>query len=156
MHANDANQIAAEYNAGMPNLKPAVLSTNKVIFPELSYLITGICFEVHNEIGRFAKERQYSNLFEELLKERELIYRREQFAGGAGRVDYVIDNKILIELKAKTVVLKNDYYQTQRYLRALNLKLALLVNFRNRFLKPIRVINSAYSPSHISPHETAN
>jgi len=43
-------------------------------------------------------------------------------------------------VKAKPLILKNDYYQTQRYLQALNIKLALLINFRNRYLKPIRVI----------------
>ena len=57
-------------------------------------------------------------------------------------IDFIIDDKIIIELKAKKIILKDDYYQTQRYLHALNKKLALLVNFRNRYLKPIRVINA--------------
>ena len=42
---------------------------NKLIFPELSYLLVGICFDVHNVLGRFAREKQYSNLIELRLKE---------------------------------------------------------------------------------------
>lgn len=48
MHTNDTNE--------------------KLIYPELSYLITGICFEAHNEKGRFARERQYADLLEEASK----------------------------------------------------------------------------------------
>jgi len=46
--------------------------------------------------------------------------------------------------------LKTDYYQTQRYLHALNKNLALLINFRNRYLKPIRVIKIG-TPEQFTP-----
>ena len=41
----------------------------KVLYPEFSYKIVGICFGVHNELGRFQREKQYSNLIETKLKE---------------------------------------------------------------------------------------
>jgi len=47
---------------------------------------------------------------------------------------------MILELKTKPMILKEDYYQTQRYLQASDIKFALLVNFRNRYLKPIRVL----------------
>jgi len=114
---------------------------NKLIYPELSYLITGMCFEVHNKLGRYAREKQYGDLLEEKLKEIKIPYKREFKIGKTGNtIDFLIDNKIILELKAKSFILKEDYYQTQRYLQILNIKLALLANFRNRYLKPIRII----------------
>ena len=57
-------------------------------------------------------------------------------------VDFLIEDKILLELKAKRIISKEDYYQVRRYLESLNLKLGLLVNFRDRYLKPKRILNS--------------
>jgi len=56
-------------------------------------------------------------------------------------VDFMIDEVILVDLKAKKFITKDDYYQMLRYLQASNLKLGLLINFRNSHLKPKRTIN---------------
>ena len=112
-----------------------------LIYPDLSYKITGILFEVHNEIGRYGREVQYSNFLEKLLKERGLVYKRELVIGDSGnRVDFLVDDLILIEVKAKQRINREDYNQTQRYLQVLNLKLGLLVNFRDHYLKSKRII----------------
>lgn len=55
-------------------------------------------------------------------------------------VDFIINDKVLLELKAKRFVTREDYYQTQRYLQSTNLNLGLIVNFRSRYLKPMRVV----------------
>jgi GxxExxY protein len=123
MHANDTN------------------NTNKIIYPELSYLITGICFGTHNALGRFAREKQYGDEIERRLKEIKLPFQRELKVGDTGNiVDFLIDDKIIMEIKAKRIVTKEDYFQTQRYLQSLNTKLGLLINFRSPHLKPIRIV----------------
>ncbi len=47
---------------------------SELIHPELSYLITGICFEAHNELGRYAREKQYGDFIEVKLKELKILY----------------------------------------------------------------------------------
>jgi len=114
---------------------------NKLIYPQLSYVITGVCFDVHNTLGRFAKERQYGDAIEAHIQEIGLPHKREYRTTLRGNiVDFIIDDKVLLELKAKRFIIREDYYQTQRYLQSTNLKLGLIVNFRSRYLKPIRVV----------------
>ncbi len=114
---------------------------NKLIYPKLSYIITGICFKVHNKLGRFCREKQYGDCLEKYLLIQQIPYKREFIIGKTGNIiDFIIDNKIILELKAKKFILKEDYYQIQRYLQAINLKLGLIINFRNRYLKPIRIV----------------
>ncbi|MBM3257048.1 MAG: GxxExxY protein [Candidatus Liptonbacteria bacterium] len=113
----------------------------KLIHPELSYTITGICFAAHNELGRFGREKQYCDFLEAKFKEIGLPYKREYSIGETGNiVDFLIDDKIVLEAKSKRLLNKEDFYQTQRYLQNLNKKLGLLVNFRNRYLKPVRIV----------------
>ena len=114
---------------------------SKLIHPELSYTLTGICFDVHNKLGRFSREKQYCDLIEKELTKENVPYLREYRIENTGNiVDFLIEDKIVLEIKAKTLILKDDFHQTQRYLQSLNKKLGLLVNFRNRYLKPIRIV----------------
>lgn len=116
-------------------------NTNKIIYPELSFKINGVCFKVHNQLGRYSREKQYCDLLEEEFKKLRISYIREfRINKTSNIIDFLIDNKIILEVKAKKAILKEDYYQIQRYLQSSYCKLGFLVNFRNRYLKPIRVI----------------
>lgn len=119
-----------------------------LIYPDLSYQLTGILFDVHNELGRFCREKQYGDLLEQKLKESNLKYEREKKLPlnsdnktASNIVDFYINGKVLLDLKVKKFVTKEDYYQMRRYLKASGLKLGFIVNFRNTYLKPKRVIN---------------
>lgn len=120
---------------------PRKITGDKVIYPELSYAIVGICFEVHNELGRFSRERQYCNAIEDKLRTAGITFMREHRIGNTGNtVDFVIDDKVILEIKAKRLIVKEDFYQVQRYLQFSRIKLGMIVNFRNRYIKPIRII----------------
>ena len=118
------------------------MTTNtKVIYPELSYKITGILFAVHNELGQYAREKQYGDLLEEKFEEIHLPYKREIAISNSGNIlDFVIDDKIVLELKTVRMITKDNYRQIQNYLQTTNIKLGLLINFKSKYLKPIRII----------------
>ncbi len=122
----------------------------KLIFKDLSYKINGLLFDIHNELGRYCNEKQFCDALEDKLKQNNITYEREKvlppsFEGeknGRHRVDFIIENKIIIEAKVKRYLDKEDYYQLQRYLKAFQKQLGILVNFRDERIKPKRVLNS--------------
>lgn len=85
----------------------------KLIFPELSYTICGLCFVVHNKLGKYRNERQYADAFEILLKKNNLTYTREKFLPPAfygeqkrSAPDFIIEDKIILDMKAKGLLRK--------------------------------------------------
>lgn len=120
--------------------------TENLIYPALSYKITGLLFKAHNMLGRYCKEKQYQDIIAELLKKEGINFEREKRIPVSeevkgNQVDFIIEDKIILECKAKPFIRKEDYYQTLRYLKASRKKLGLLVNFRNKFLRPKRIAN---------------
>jgi GxxExxY protein len=124
---------------------------SKIIFPNLSYKINGILFTVHNELGRFCSEKQYNDAIEKYLKKFKINYEREKIlpssfefeVEGRNKIDFLIENKIILEIKAKRFLTKEDYYQIKRYLNASNKKLGIIVNFRQKYIIPKRILNSS-------------
>ena len=113
----------------------------KVLHPELSYTITGILFSVHNELGPYAREKQYGDLIERKLIESKISYKREVVIGDTGNIlDFIIDKKIILELKTTRILTREHYRQIQNYLQQTGLNLGLLINFRDRYIKPSRII----------------
>ncbi len=120
-----------------------------ILFPELSYSIIGCCYKVHNKLGRYRSEKEYADALEEIFKENNIAYIREKplppsFEGEKNRrniPDFIIENKIILDLKAKRLVSKEDYYQIKRYLTAYNVELGIIINFREYYINPKRILN---------------
>jgi len=122
----------------------------EIIYKDLSYESNGIFFAVHNKLGRFYNHDQYCDAIEILLKKKGIKYKREvkipiKFKDsdiGGNQLDFTIEDSIIVDVKAKKYITKQDYIQMQRYLKATNFKLGIVVNFREQSLKPKRIINS--------------
>lgn len=122
-----------------------------IIHKDLSYKLNGIFFYVHNKLGRFCSHSQYVEALGIVLNKEKIKYQKEvsipiEFSGRkleGNRIDLLVGNLIPIDVKAKKFITQSDYVQMKRYLKATNLKLGIIVNFRDRSLKPKRIINSA-------------
>lgn len=111
---------------------------------ELTRMIIGIAMQVHRDIGPGFQERIYHNAITialqqagckvEVEKEYDVVFRYQWV--GTFRLDLVVNNKIVVELKA-VVGNMPKLFQTQTisYLKVTGLEVALLINFGNESLE---------------------
>ncbi|MDD5131384.1 MAG: GxxExxY protein [bacterium] len=124
--------------------------TNKsdLIYPELSYQIMGAIFEVHKQMGPGFIEAVYQKALIEELSSRsihaeteksiQLTYKGKKI--GTHKLDLVIEDKIVIELKAVERFCAHHQAQLLSYLKASNYKLGILVNFSRKQVEYDRVV----------------
>jgi GxxExxY protein len=118
----------------------------KLLYPELSYKVRGAIFEVYKELGPYHKEKVYGNALAEELKTRDIKFSRQKRVEikynnkkvGTYIPDFVIENKIIIELKAVKFVHKSAIKQLYHYLNGSKYRVGFLVNFKNS--KKVKII----------------
>lgn len=109
----------------------------KLLYERESYLIRGACFELYKELGCGHKEVLYQRgLFEKIKiagftveREKRIPVIVETKKIGEYVPDFIVNEKIVIELKASVGLTKHDIYQFWQYLKITNLKLGFLINF---------------------------
>lgn len=121
---------------------------NEYVDSELTGKIIGCAMEVHRELGNGFQEVIYQRAMAiEMSKiglsfcreyEMEIIYKGEHI--GTRRVDFFVEGKIMVELKA--VVLLEDVHLAQaiNYIEVYGLEIGLLINFGNSSLQFKRVM----------------
>ena len=117
---------------------------------ELSYKIVGILFEVHTKLGDSYQEKYYQRAVEKLLKREGLNYQKELKVDlmlddekiGIYFLDFLIEDRIVLELKAKYKFHPNDFKQVMAYLRRTGKELGILANFKANKLDYRRILNS--------------
>lgn len=122
-----------------------------LIEPELSYRIVGCLFAVYNELGPGHAERLYQRALAAEFLRQGLAF-REQVAVpvdlhkkiiGRHFLDFLVEERIVVELKRQRQIYQRHYDQVVAYLSALNLPLAIIANFGPEELAFRRVINVA-------------
>ncbi|MBU0545929.1 GxxExxY protein [Patescibacteria group bacterium] len=120
-----------------------------ILFPELSFAITGALFDVYKQLGAGHLEKYYQKAVAISLRKREIKFVEQQCVPlqfdeiNVGRyyVDFLIDDKIVLELKRGMFIPVNVLHQAKKYLIAMNLKLALIGVFTNRGVIVKRILN---------------
>ena len=121
---------------------------DNLLFENLTYKIRGAAFAVKKQLGIGHKESVYQNaLGVELLKqglgfqrEKQLPVFYDQEKVGYYQPDFIVDDKVIIELKALPRISEQNQRQTWDYLRGTDYKLALLINFGSQELTIKRIV----------------
>ena len=113
----------------------------------LIYRVIGCMIAVHRELGPGFLESAYHRALElEFAHQRigfqseievELTYRGKNI--GIHRLDFLVENRLIVELKTADELHKKHYAQVRSYLKAAQEPVGLLVNFSDSQLDPRRV-----------------
>jgi len=121
---------------------------------ELTHKIIGCAMKVHSALGNGFQEVIYQRALAIEMRRQELSFLREMempifYDGikiGKRRVDFFVDNCIMVELKALIEIGDAHIAQTMNYCQAYNLPIGLLINFGAKSLIFKRIYNVNYSP----------
>jgi len=121
----------------------------KVIHKELSYKLVRLLFDVYNDIGYGYQEKHYERALSKYLFDAKIKFRRQvpykllarDEVIGRYYLDFIIDDKIVLELKKGKYYSRRNIEQVKSYLKVTKLKLAILANFTPDGVKFFRVFN---------------
>ena len=121
-------------------------------YSELTSKILGCAMKVHSTLGNGFQELIYQRALEIEFRKKNLTYNREfempiYYDGiqiGTRRVDFLVEGKISVEIKAVIELEKVHYAQAINYLEAYNLEVGLLINFGSVSLQYKRFENKKY------------
>ncbi|NCQ43330.1 MAG: GxxExxY protein, partial [Cyanobacteria bacterium] len=121
---------------------------------ELTYKIIGCAMKVHNTMGPGFQEVIYQRCLAIELQRAGLDYEREKehtiyYDGidvGTRRADFVVEGKIVVELKALVNLEDVHIAQAKNYTVAYDFPKGLLINFGNQSLQYKLMFNPKYHP----------
>lgn len=126
-----------------------ILKRADLIYPELSYQVVGILFDVYNQLGHGQAEKVYQRAIAVGLKGFGLKFREQVYTPliygnqriASSYLDFIIEGKIVLEIKKGDRFAKSHIDQVYRYLTDNELKLGILAYFAPRNLHFKRIIN---------------
>lgn len=120
-----------------------------LVYKDLSYEIISAVYEVHNQLGPGFTENIYEEALIKELNARNILHERQKIVKvrykgdviGEYKLDLVVENKIILELKAVSEL--NEVFKSQllSYLKASKLKLGILINFGSKSIEYVRIVN---------------
>jgi GxxExxY protein len=121
-------------------------------YSEITEKVIGAAMQVHCGLGNGFREVIYQRALAFEMKENGLIFEKElnipiYYKGekmGVGRVDFLIEKKIMVEIKAFINLENGHLVQAKNYLEAYNLEVGLLINFGAPSLQFKRIVNNKY------------
>ncbi len=127
------------------------MGDNKLIFEQETFKIIGACMKVHRNLGSGFLESVYQEALEKEFKSQQINFQRQLklkliYDGQPMKkffvADFVCYDKILVEIKAASFLVKDAEAQVINYLKSTELPLGLLINFGQKSLVWKRFINT--------------
>ncbi|KAA9040840.1 GxxExxY protein [Ginsengibacter hankyongi] len=123
-----------------------------MLHEELTHKIIGCAMKVHSTLGSGFQEVFYQRALDIEMRKQRLDFTREQemivfYDGieiGTRRVDFFVEDKIMVELKAVSKLDDLHLAQAMNYLEAYNLPVGLLINFGSKSMEFKRVYNTKH------------
>jgi GxxExxY protein len=123
--------------------------TAKYQFEELSNHIIGAAIRVHRELGPGFLESIYEEALKVELSKNDLDFVSQmeiqieylKVPVGLHRLDLLVQNEVIVELKAVKELADIHFAQLRSYLKATGMKVGLLLNFSKPTLEVRRVVN---------------
>ena len=117
---------------------------------QLTYKINGCAMKVHNTLGNGFQELIYQRCLAIELEKAGLDYVREKehpiyyedIEVGSRRADFVVENKVMVELKAVINLQDVHLAQAKNYLVAYDLPIGMLINFGSSSLQFKKIFKS--------------
>ena len=118
---------------------------------QISYSIRGAAFKIYNDLGPGLLESVYESVLQHLLTSEghkvqaqvplPVVYHDVKLDIGF-RLDLLVDEKVIIEIKSVETLLPVHHKQLLTYLKLTNKKLGILINFNEDPLKIVRIANN--------------
>jgi GxxExxY protein len=126
-----------------------MIQKQDLIYPELSYKLVGLAYNVFNELGHGHLEKIYQKAYAKELKEAGIVFKEQapyqviykEEVIGNNYLDFLIEEKVIIELKRSDFYSKKYIDQVSNYIKVSNLKLAILINFTTNDVRIKRIVN---------------
>ncbi len=125
---------------------------------ELTYSIIGCAMKVHNTLGNGFQEVIYQRCLAIEMERAGIDFGREVdqtifydgVAVGTRRVDFIVANRVVVEIKALITLEDVHIAQAKNYVVAYGFRIGLLINFGAQSLKYRRIFNDKLSESGFS------
>ena len=126
------------------------MTEDKVIYPELSYKVMGVAFQVFNDFGFGMSEKFYQKAFAEILERESISFKREYPVVvyyhnkplAKFFLDFVIEDKLIVELKVRPRMGYVHIKQVMEYLNVTGHKLAIMIYFTKDGVKYRRILGA--------------
>ena len=110
---------------------------DKLLYKDLTYAIIGAGMEVHQVLGPGFLESVYEQALAHEFTLRGIAYERQakltvtykEIVAGEFRADFLVEDKVVVELKASKTLTEVDEAQLLNYLKGTGFRIGLLLNF---------------------------